>query len=281
MLQNSFIHIPGIGGITERQLWDIGLTEWGSVTPGNPHRLPRQKYATITAHIEASLTQLTNNNPAYFADLLPPQEHWRLFPDFRASTAFIDIETTGIKRWGMDITTIALYDGQTIRYYIQGQNLDQFIEDLAAYNVIVTYNGKCFDVPFIEHHFRTKLTHAHIDLRHVLKALGYSGGLKRCEKALGLDRGDLDGVDGYFAVLLWLDYQENGNDKALETLLAYNIEDVLNLETLMVLAYNMKIQYTPFYKTHALPHTDEIPVSPFRPDRETIDRIKRNFFAYL
>jgi len=43
--------------------------------------------------------------------------------------------------------------------------------------------------------------------------------LKFCEKALGLDRGDLDGVDGYFAVLLWRDYQKKHNEKALETLL--------------------------------------------------------------
>jgi len=56
-------------------------------------------------------------------------------------------------------------------------------------------------------------------LRYVLKSLGYSGGLKSCEKALGLDRGDLDGVDGYFAVLLWRDYQKKHNEKALETLL--------------------------------------------------------------
>lgn len=43
---------------------------------------------------------------------------------------------------------------------------------------------------------------------------------------------------GFFAVLLWQEFQQTGNIKALETLLVYNIEDVVNLETLMVLAYN-------------------------------------------
>jgi uncharacterized protein YprB with RNaseH-like and TPR domain len=52
------------------------------------------------------------------------------------------------------------------------------------------YNGKTFDVPFIEKYFGIRMNHAHIDLRYVLKSLGYAGGLKRCEKALGLDRGE-------------------------------------------------------------------------------------------
>jgi hypothetical protein len=123
------------------------------------------------------------------------------------------------------------------------------------------------------------MAHAHIDLRYVLKSLGYAGGLKRCEKALGLDRGDLDGVDGFFAVLLWQEFQQTGNIKALETLLAYNIEDVVNLETLMVLAYNMKLKDTPFSQSHALP-MPEIPDIPFKPDRPTIEKIrqKNGFF---
>jgi len=279
MLQNSFQHIPGIGKKTEAQLWNAGLTHWQSVTPDNPFPLSLKKYATISTHIEASFRQLADNNSGYFKDLLPVQEHWRLFPEFRRSTAFIDIETTGMRPWEMDITTIALYDGAHVRYYIQGRNLEDFVEDIQAYNVIVTYNGKCFDVPFIEHYFRTRLTQAHIDLRYILKSLGYSGGLKRCEKALGLDRGDLDGVDGYFAVLLWLEYQETRSERALETLLAYNIEDVLKLEDLMILAYNMKIRNTPFYETHLLPQP-QIPASPFKPDRKTIDQIKRKMFSF-
>jgi uncharacterized protein YprB with RNaseH-like and TPR domain len=97
-----------------------------------------------------------------------------------------------------------------------------------------------------------------------------------CEKALGLDRGDLDGVDGFFAVLLWREFQQTGNIKALETLLAYNIEDVVNLETLMVLAYNMKLKDTPFSRTHAL-SMPKIPDIPFKPDRSTIERIRQRW----
>ena len=50
--------------------------------------------------------------------------------------------------------------------------------------MIVTYNGKTFDVPFIEKYFGIRMNHAHIDLRYVLKSLGYSGGLKMFEQAM-------------------------------------------------------------------------------------------------
>ena len=277
MLKNSFLHIPGIGAKSERQLWDSGIIDWDCTIEGRQFKTSPKKLETITRFTQESIKHLIGDDPGYFAYLLPAKEYWRIFPEFRSSAAYIDIETTGLNMWGFEITTIALYDGKTIRYYIQGQNLENFLDDIQDYNVLITYNGRAFDVPFIERQFRTKMNHAHIDLRYVLKSLGYKGGLKMCEKALGMDRGDLNGVDGSFAVLLWLDYQDNKNEKALETLLAYNIEDVVNLETLMVMAYNMKIKDTPFNKSHQLP-LPIVPEIPFKPDLITIDRIKREVF---
>ena len=275
MLQNSFQHIPGIGEKTELDLWNAGLTHWQQVA--GFLSLPPRKLETIARHIRESQRQLEAGNPGYFSDLLPPNSHWRLFPEFRNATAYLDIETTGLEMDNAEITTIALYDGKEIRHYVQGRNLDAFTRDIKAYSQVITYNGKTFDVPFIEGYFNIKMNHAHIDLRYVLKSLGYGGGLKRCEKALGIQRGDLDGVDGFFAVLLWQDYQRNGNEKALETLLAYNIEDVVNLETLMIMAYNMKIQQTPFAESHQLP-LPRMPEIPFTPDFPTISRIKREIY---
>lgn len=277
MLKNSFQHIPGIGGGTENKLWECGLLDWDCLAADNSYNISPKKYEVLSAHTKDSIEQLERNNPQFFSERLPSKEHWRMFPDFRSSTAYIDIETTGLDPLGADITTIALYDGKTIRYYIQGQNLDDFITDIANYNTLVTFNGKTFDVPFIEGYFSTHLPHTHIDLRYVLKSLGFSGGLKMVEKNMGLNRGDLEGVDGYFAVLLWMDYQKNNNEKALETLLAYNIEDVVNLEILMIKAYNLKIKNTPFFKTHEISFPSE-PEIPFKPDRKTIDRIKNESF---
>jgi hypothetical protein len=47
----------------------------------------------------------------------------------------------------------------------------------------------------------------------------------------------------------------------------------INLETLMVMAYNLKLTDTPFLGIHALPlpNTPEIP---FKADLATVDRVK-------
>jgi uncharacterized protein YprB with RNaseH-like and TPR domain len=278
MLKNTFHHIPGIGSNTEKQLWSSGLTHWNKFKEPFSPKLSIKRVEIMTQYIQESSKYLENNDPNYFADLLPSNLHWRFFPEFRNSTAYIDIETTGLEAYCSEITTIAIYDGKSTFYYVQGDNLDDFPLDIKKYKVLVTYNGKSFDIPFIESYFEIKLNHAHIDLRYVLKSLGYSGGLKGCEKKLGINRGSLEGVDGYFAVLLWKDFIQNSNQKALETLLAYNIEDVVNLEALMVMAYNMKIKDTPFMQDNKLA-TPNAPDIPFKADIATIEKIKSKIFS--
>ena len=129
---------------------------------------------------------------------------------------------------------------------------DDFVRDIEQFKIIVTYNGRCFDVPFIEKHFSIRMNHVHIDLRFLLKSLGFSGGLKGCERQLGIDRGDLSDIDGYYAVILWNDYRRTGNEKKLKLLLDYNSADAKNLETLLVKAYNMNLKNTPFYESNKI-----------------------------
>jgi len=222
---------------------------------------------------EISLDALKNHNPNFFCDRLTSSDQWRIFPHFRNSTAFIDIETTGLGE-DSEITTIALYNGSEVFYYVNGRNLEDFIKDIAKYSVVVSYNGKGFDVPFIERFFRVKLPQAHIDLRYVLSRLGFKGGLKGCEKQMGINRGVLDGVDGYFAVLLWHQYQRYDDEAALETLLAYNIEDTVNLERLLVEAFNRNLLKTPFAKKLSLPYPPE-PMLPFQADLGCVEKLKR------
>ena len=275
MLNSSFIHIQGIGAITEQRLWETGFRDWDSFSGDITIPFPAGRKYFLEKGIEESRRHLANRNPAYFSKHLPSNQCWRLFPEFRESTVYLDIETTGLDRYFNDITTIALYDGQSIKTYVRGQNLEDFIEDIQKYKVIVSYNGKSFDIPFIEHYFNIRLDHANIDLRYVLFSLGFRGGLKGSERQLGTDRGDLSEIDGFFAVLLWEEYQRTGDQKALNTLLAYNIQDTINLENLMVTAYNMKLKDTPFYETHLIADSPP-PANPFRADLATVDRIKNS-----
>jgi uncharacterized protein YprB with RNaseH-like and TPR domain len=279
MLKNTFMHIPGIGNIKEQRLWESGIQHCDHFTGNHSIRLSPVKMHTIITCLEHSYQHLTTGNPNYFSEHLPANLHWRFFPEFRHSMVYLNIETTGLNRYYDPITTISLYDGESIYYYINGHNLNDFLDDIEKYNVIVTYNGKTFDVPFIENYFVIRLGHAHIDLRYILGSLGYRGGLKSCETQLGIDRGDLKDIDGFFAVQLWYDYRKTGNQKALQTLLAYNIQDVLTLENLMVISYNLKIKNTPFFRNQ-LPEP-VLPEIPFEVDMETVERIKsKNIYAF-
>ncbi len=240
MLRHTFCHLPRVGEKTEGLLWAAGLATWDDAL--NPDRLRTAPLARRlpAAELRASAEHLGRANPDWFARRLPPAQVWRLFGEFRAACAYLDIETTGMSAYD-DVTAIALYDGRSVRTYVRGQNLADFQRDIQAYRLLVTYNGRSFDLPFLERSMGWALGQAHIDLRHVLKSLGISGGLKRCERQLGLARPGLEDLDGYAAVLLWSEYQRLRDARALETLLAYNVQDTVNLEMLMVEAYNRKL----------------------------------------
>jgi uncharacterized protein len=264
MIRNTFCHLPGISSAAERGFWSEGVVSWADLRERLPARVSATRRTKLEGRIAESVARLRAADPLYFAGLLSSKEHWRLLGEFRESIGYLDIETTGLGGAGDHITTIALYDGRRVRHYIHGQNLADFQRDVQECRVLVTYNGKCFDVPFIERTLGFRLPQAHVDLRYVLKSLGYSGGLKAVEKRLGMERDELEGVDGFLAVLLWREYQRSGNKDALETLLAYNVQDVLSLESLMVFAYNRKLDETPFSASHALPPAEPT-ANPFRP----------------
>ena len=279
MLNHSFSHIPSVGTATEKRIWDSGICMIDEFIQTPPGFLSKAKQAKITEHLHLSKRQIEMGLVDYFYQNLAAKEHWRIFREFQSSTVYLDIETTGMGEPGDIITTIALYDGQQIKHYVNGENPNDFSQAIRDYQVIVTYNGKAFDIPFIENYFGIRLTQAHLDLRYILSSLGYSGGLKSCERQFGIGRtGSLAEVDGYFAVLLWNDYRKKRKVKSLETLLAYNIEDVLNLEYLMVQAYNLKLDSIPLAISKLSIPT--APHNPFDIDTATVNRLKSQYYAY-
>jgi hypothetical protein len=234
MLRHTFLHVPGVGEKRERELWSRGFTDWGAFRRAHP---PGAWRDLILGHLDEERA----------ARALPKREAWRLANEFAGRTLFLDIETTGLSFDGDSVTCVGVSDGRRVAAFVRGQNLSEFPEALKDVELLVTYNGASFDLPVLRNAFpRVNFERFHhIDLRFPLHRLGVKGGLKGAERALGIARPDaIEGVDGFMAVLLWREHRA-GCPTALDTLLSYCLEDVVNLKPLLVIAYNRLIEGLP------------------------------------
>jgi uncharacterized protein len=274
LLRNSFIHIPGIGPSTERWLWNNGLRNWSDCSSRKTARLCGfPMTSTLRAYAQESETNLRNGNALYFDRLLPKTESWRMYADFCNNTAFIDIETTGFR--GLEeITVIGLSDGRRTKVFINGTNLADFKDEIRKYTLMVTYNGKQFDLPVMYRTFGNIFAHiAHLDLRYTFQRLGYVGGLKTIQEQLGFRRdGLLNYLDGRSAIWLWEEYRK-GNKKALNTLVRYNLEDVVVLQSLAEAVYNEASSALPLV-VKSLPLGNKPPID-VRYDEELVRKLAR------
>ncbi len=236
MLENTFLHIQGIGQKTERGIWKKGIRCWQEFLDfrGTVFSIDRDNF--VKRELEESLAH--KQDAGYFAGRLPSWEAWRLFGQFGQRAIYLDIETSGSYQGPGEITVIGIYDGRTVRSFVNGKNLDEFEDAISGYDLLVTFNGTCFDVPVIRKWFRhVILPPVHIDLRFLLKRMGLKGGLKAIEKQAGIRReSDVEGLDGYDAIMLW-DAYKWGDGASLERLVKYNAADIVSLKTLLDLSY--------------------------------------------
>ncbi|MCJ7429481.1 MAG: ribonuclease H-like domain-containing protein [Candidatus Nanohaloarchaeota archaeon QJJ-5] len=246
MLRNSFSFLDGIGTTREQRLWEHGITEWRDfIEADDLHGIGDSTNEKHTSFLQKAQKNLEARNRAFFNSKVPNNQHWRMFREFRDSIAYLDIETTGLNKQRNDITTIAIYDGDDARALVQGQDLtrETLQQELDRHDLIVTFNGKQFDLPFIKAQFpEIKLEHPHIDLMYSCRKIGLTGGLKAIEKELGIGRDDVDGVDGKDAIRLWKRYQRHDDEAALERLVEYNKKDVENLAPLLETNYRRRAQ---------------------------------------
>jgi len=152
--------------------------------------------------------------------------------------AYLDIETTGLSPSYCEITVVGIYlCNGTETQFIQlvGDEISDvsLVRALKGVDVIYTYNGSRFDLPFIYRRLGVNLAQifAHRDLMYDCWRNNLYGGFKAVERQLGITR-KLTEVNGYEAVKLWWRYVNDYDKDALATLLEYNKEDVLNLKTL-------------------------------------------------
>lgn len=224
---------------TERMLWEKEIQSWSDFFEKRKKAgLSPNAARRITKWLEASENALQKKNVGFFAERLPKRELWRLYPEFKEDVAFLDVETTGLSFYYDDITMIGVFDGRKVKMFVQGQNLDDFKDEIRKYGVMVTYNGSLFDLRFIREKMGGDfLPAAHIDLRFLLWRLGHKGGLKAVEEQMGIKReGEISEIDGFGATVLWNRYVR-GDDDALRLLALYNTADIIHLKQLLESAY--------------------------------------------
>jgi len=244
MLNNTYIHIPGVGKSLERKIWAQGIHTWEEFLEMEDRiSIPSARKARICEGIKKSSEHLAAKDCCFFSQCLPSAEHWRAYPLFSDSVAFVDIETTGLSQHRDKITVVGIYDGRESKVYVRDINLDEIVEEFSKYRLLVSFNGARFDLPFIKSEFpEIEFKQLHIDLMYPLRRIGYSGGLKNIEKLLGISRSeDTEGMTGFDAVKLWRQY-ERGDREALDKLIKYNKEDIVNLKTIIELTFPKMVE---------------------------------------
>jgi uncharacterized protein len=239
MLDRTFMHAQGVGAATERRLWAQGADSWSTFLADPARfRMPKSRMALMMETVGRSPGALARGDFLFFAERLKQREHWRALHAFPGRVAYLDIETCG----GTDfdcVTVIGVSDGKKMQHFIRGENLLDFPDAVEDAAVLVTYFGNGFDLPVLRNAFpRARLNQLHIDLCPTLRRLGLTGGLKLVERDVGILRSlETRGLGGWDAGPLWRQWYW-GSREALDLLLAYNRDDVVNLVPLARLAYD-------------------------------------------
>ena len=236
ILKYCFVHIKGVSKDIELKLWNSGVHTIKDIKD------LKNKPQIFQTMLKKSIHNLLHGDVSIFYNNLQSNEQWRIFGDcVNRNVCYVDIETTGLNIYGDDITTAIIYTPMKTYIFLKDVNLHLFPKILKQFDVVVTYNGKIFDIPFLEHYFNEIFKLAHLDLRWILASIGIKGGLKQSEFKMGMmPRKGLEDVTGSHAVFLWNDYKMNNNLNSLLKLVSYNFEDAMRLRWLMIKAFNRK-----------------------------------------
>ena len=235
-LENSFIGVRGVGEQGERNLWRAGVTHWDEfdrrTATAEAPGVGETTADRIESFLAAARERLDDGDSGFFGERFPSGERWRLYENFRDETLFFDIETTGLDEHRNHVTTVSFHiDGETTTL-VRGRDLtaERVREQFRDAALVASFNGARFDVPFLDAELGVTPTVPHLDLMYPCRRIDLTGGLKRIERDIGLERDQPD-ISGEDAVRLWYEY-EDGDERALETLVEYNRDDTRNLQTL-------------------------------------------------
>lgn len=247
VLSRSFLFLPGIGPVRESRLWRRGVVSWTQYRELPRVQGIRPRLKAQHDEVLAIAQERIGRDPAFFASLLPPGEHWRAFDPYSGGAAYVDIETTGDRE--NQVTVVGVRQRGRSQAFVRAERAEDakalagcgalvytpgaVSEFLSAATCLVSFNGAAFDMPVLQREGVRLPPVPHVDLRVVFSRIGLTGGLKRIEEDLGFERDEaVAGLSGWDAVKLWRRWETKGDEGALRTLVAYNLADFENLEPL-------------------------------------------------
>ncbi len=171
------------------------------------------------------------------------------------SLACFDIETSGLS----PTTSKCILGGvlfpqgeevQTVQYFAETKKeepalLSSYCDLLATSDVLISYNGARFDLPFLsarlKHHGFQSPFEAYYSfdlyraINHYSRFRDFLPNLrqKTIESYLGLNEGREDQIDGAESVRLYEDYLRHGTPSAREKILLHNRDDLVQLNRLL------------------------------------------------
>jgi uncharacterized protein YprB with RNaseH-like and TPR domain len=165
---------------------------------------------------------------------------------------FLDLETTGLHRGNiMLLGFMTLGPGErplTVTqlfprdYDEEGPLLGEFLERLRRHPVLITFNGKSFDAPFLEsrlrfHGYFEPLRFAHVDLLHLARRLWRNRlpdfRLQTLERRL-FGRRRLADLPGSEVPRVWEDFVRHGELRHLPGIWEHNLRDLTTLAELLI-----------------------------------------------
>lgn len=190
--------------------------------------------------------------------------------------AFMDIETTGLNPKGCKCILGGMgyyHKGSeeaeeifTVKQYFlvnqqnEGEVLEAFKDELEKFDIIVTFNGNSFDIPFLNRRFEANglsplaiqpcqsfdlywALNKHSHMRQILPNLKQ----KTVENYLGLWMNRTDEISGAESVALYMDYLQTKDSSLEEQILLHNRDDVVQLSSLLEIINKLDLHEIMFY----------------------------------
>ena len=178
----------------------------------------------------------------------------------KSSLVFLDTETSGLSG---GVGTFVFMVGlgyfceaglQVVQLFMRNpgdeQGLLAYLDQiLTPFDVLVTFNGKSFDVPVLNHRYKLHRLNSsvagrvHLDLLHLARRLWKDrlpsrtlGALER--EILGFRRGQ-DEVPGWMVPQLYVDYLQSNDARPIAGVFYHNGMDILSLAALLVHAADL------------------------------------------